>query len=261
MHLRLRQICLVVRDLAAVERDFTEVFGLSPCHRDPHIGQFGLHNVLLPVGTSFFEIVSPVVDGTAAGRYLRRRQGDGGYMAIFDGDDLYGWRGHMSALGVREAAFLDFDGFNSVQMHPKDTGGPLLEINHTVGGADLHGAYFPAGDGWQDHVRTERVCGISAVEIQADEPEGLASRWAALLRREGPVQDGESWRVAVDNAIIRFVHARDGRGEGLGGVDLEVADCAAVLDAAASLRLQISDDAIVIGGLRCRLSPAASTAG
>ena len=33
-------------------------------HRDPDVGQFGLHNALMPFGTSFVEVVAPIVEGT-----------------------------------------------------------------------------------------------------------------------------------------------------------------------------------------------------
>lgn len=229
------------------------MFGLSPSHRDPQIAAFGLHNVLMPVGTSFFEIVSPIGEGTTAGRYLDRRQGDGGYMTIFDSDDLESWRAHIATLGVREAAFLEFDGFNSIQLHPKDTGGPLLEINRTTDGAELRGAYFPAGNNWLDHVRTDRVRGISAAEIQSDDPEGLSRRWASILKRGAPARVGDSWQVSVDNACLRFVEDQDGRGEGLGGIDLEVNDRAAILETGARRGLPTQDNMILIGGIRCHL--------
>lgn len=253
MFLRLRQICLVARDLARIEQDLAEVFGLSPSHRDPQIAAFGLHNVLMPVGTSFFEIVSPIAEGTTAGRYIDRRQGDGGYMTIFDSDDLESWRAHIASLGIREAAFLEFDGFNSIQMHPKDTGGPLLEINRTTDGAELRGAYFPAGKNWLDHVRTDRVRGISAAEIQSDNPEGLSRRWASILKRDAPARTANGWQVSVDNACLRFVEALDGRGEGLGGIDLEVNDLATILAAGERRGLPIEEDMILIGGVRCHL--------
>jgi hypothetical protein len=58
-YLRLRQICLVARDLNRVVADLEAVFAISVCHRDPNVAKYGLVNALLPVGTSFLEIVSP----------------------------------------------------------------------------------------------------------------------------------------------------------------------------------------------------------
>jgi hypothetical protein len=253
MYLRLRQICFVARDLAAVQQDLAEVFGLSACHRDPNIASFGLQNVLMPVGTSFFEIVSPIREATPARRYLDRRGGDGGYMAIFDSDEIEGLRAHVAALGVREAAFLEYDGFNAIQMHPKDTGGPLLEVNRTEGGSDLWGDYFPAGRDWPDHVRTERVRGIAGVEIQSPDPEKLARRWASILRLGAAVATQAGWQVAVDNAVVRFVRDADGRGEGLSAIDLQVNDLAAVRAAADRRGLGVRGDSLLVGGVRFHL--------
>ena len=65
-YLRLRQLCLVARELARVEEDLWAVFGGHVCHRDPEVGQFGLHNALMPFGTSFVEVVAPLREGTNA---------------------------------------------------------------------------------------------------------------------------------------------------------------------------------------------------
>jgi hypothetical protein len=253
MYLRLRQVCFVSRDLAAVRDELVEVLDLSPCASDPHAESFGLENVLIPVGTSFLEIVSPIQQGTTAGRYLARRNGDGGYMAIFDSDEIDLWRRHIAAIGVREAAFLEYEGFNAVQMHPRDTGGPLLEINRTVGGSDLCGNYVPAGSSWRNHVRTARVAGILGVEIQANAPDELASRWASILMRNDPVPFEEEWHVTVDNAVLRFVRDSDGRGEGLSGIDVATNDPVAIRGAAQRRGLTIQGDSILVGGVRCYL--------
>ena len=78
MTLQLRQICLVAERLAPVVSDLTEIFGIKPCYVDPGVGVFGLENTLMPIGRNFLEVVAPIQEGTAAGRYLDRRNGDGG---------------------------------------------------------------------------------------------------------------------------------------------------------------------------------------
>jgi hypothetical protein len=47
------------------------------------VGRFGLTNAVFAVGDTFVEVVAPTQPDTTAGRYLKRRGGDGGYMAIF----------------------------------------------------------------------------------------------------------------------------------------------------------------------------------
>lgn len=106
MYLRLRQLCLVAYELEPVVDDLRTVFDVEVCHRDPEVGRFGLHNAnaLLPVGTSFIEVVVPIEAGTTAKHYLERRKGDGGYMVILDSDDLRRWEKHVDDIGVRVAA-------------------------------------------------------------------------------------------------------------------------------------------------------------
>ena len=62
-YLRLRQIALVARDLAAVEKQIADVLGLEICHRDPGVGKYGLHNALFPMSGTFLEVVSPLAVG------------------------------------------------------------------------------------------------------------------------------------------------------------------------------------------------------
>src|SRR5262249_29674914 len=86
--MRLRQVALVARDLDRAATDFCAVLGIEVAFRDPGVATFGLHNAVMPIGDTFLEIVSPVEAKTTAGRFLERRGGDGGYMVIFQCDDL-----------------------------------------------------------------------------------------------------------------------------------------------------------------------------
>ena len=86
MKIQLRQICLVARELEPVIEDLTDVLGINQCYVDPGVGIFGLENALMPVGRNFLEVVAPIQEGTAAGRYLDRRGGNGGYMVITQAD-------------------------------------------------------------------------------------------------------------------------------------------------------------------------------
>ena len=97
---RLRQVCLVAPALAAPERALAAVLGAASCHRDPHLARYGLENVIFRLGDRFIEIVAPIEDGTAAGRFLERSGGRGGYMAIFDCEDPERRARDAEALGV-----------------------------------------------------------------------------------------------------------------------------------------------------------------
>lgn len=235
-YLRLRQIALVAHDLATVERQIADVLGLEICFRDPGVGKYGLHNALFAMSGTFLEIVSPTRPDTAAGRYLDRRRGDGGYMYIVDCDDLDERREHLLARGVRLVEDLksterDLTG-EALHLHPKDTGGCLLSIDrHSPDGESMAGSYKWAGADWREHDRSRTVRAITGARMQCNDPAVTAARWSDLLERPA-ARDGNVWTIELDNARARFSELEDDRGEGLSAVRLSCRDSAAILSAA-----------------------------
>jgi hypothetical protein len=251
--LRLRQVALVADKLAPVVDDYHEILGLEVAYRDPGVKRFGLENAVMPVGQQFLEVVAPVQDNTTAGRYLHRRNGDGGYMVILQCDDHPPVKQRVDELGIRKVLEHDSADYCIMQLHPADTGGSFLEIDVQHGGEDMDGPWEPAGPNWQEAKNTDVVNGISAVEIQSPEPDKLAERWSAILDRP-VVAAGDHQAIELDNATIRFVPVSDGRGEGLGGVDVIVNDRDRATRSATS-RGQGSE--LVLGGVRITLTDAA----
>lgn len=254
MYLRLRQLCLVVADLDRAVESLCTVFGAVVCFRDPAVERFGLRNALIRIGASFIEVVSPIRPGTAAERYLRRRGGDSGYMVILDSDALDYWRERAAASKIRVALDYHHGNFSGLQLHPIDTGGALLEINRTIGGEDITGAYGPAGWNWQSSADARYASALAGAVLQSPDHERLAQRWSEILRR--PVeQSNEGCMLRLDYGYLRFVRASDGRGEGLAGMDLYINDSATV-KAVAEERGCVSEAGhIVIGGVQFCLIP------
>jgi hypothetical protein len=255
-YLRLRQLCLVAHELAPVEAALRDLFGLAVCHRDGAVAKYGLHNMLFPVGTAFLEVVAPLpgaATGSAAERYLARRGGDGGYMVILDCGDIERRRGHLAEIGVRIANPLRYESYTGLQLHPRDTGGAMLEFNHTEGGEALDGPYHPAGPNWQAAVRTGIVQAMPAAEVQSTDPIALARKWSAIIERPVGTDAAGAPEIRLDLGAIRFIEAADGRGDGLGGIDMTVTDRARLGDRAEALGLTIEDDMILVGGIRFRL--------
>jgi hypothetical protein len=102
------------------------------------------------------------------------------------------------------------------------------------------GPWEPAGPDWQKARRTDVVTGIAAAEIQSPDPRRLAARWSEILQVAATENDAGQPVIELDNAILRFVDATDGRGEGLAALDLTAAEGA-------------SPDVDQIGGVRLRL--------
>lgn len=255
MSLRLRQICLVARDLEPTARTLTSVFGLNISIRDPAVEKHGLNNVVMPVGNTFLEVVSPFRDGTTAGRYLERLGSDGGYMVILDCDDIDEWREHCKRVGARipyEASYPE-KGYFALHLHPRDVGATLLSIDRDLNGADLNGSWNPGGPDWKQHVSTARVSNIVAAELQSDTPDVLAARWGEILRRPVEKASDGDLRIELDNATLRFVKQTDGKGEVLGGIDLKATDRDATKAAAKAAGLDVLDNTVQVCGMRMRL--------
>lgn len=254
-YLRLRQICLVAADLAREAATIKALFGLEECYRDPNVAEFGLQNVLFPVGTDFIEIVSPTRPGTAAGRFLDRHGGQHGYMVILDCDDPEARGRHCASIGVRTANLIRHDDYFGVQLHPKDTGAAMIEFNRTEGGADPLGAYAPAGPRWQKFVRQDVTRRLRAAEIECPDPGRFAARWSQVLQKPLQAVNGEI-RIALDAGLIRFLTSTSPE-PALTGLELEVSDLARVLHKATARGCIGLDGRVDACGIRFRLTEAA----
>lgn len=244
--MRLRQVALVARDLDAVVDDCRAVLGLEVGFRDPEIAVFGLRNAVMPVGDTFLEVVSPVRDDATAARFLARRGGDGGYMAIVQVDDLDAARRRLGSLGVRIVFEAAFDDVATVHLHPRDVGGAILSLDV----ARPPESWRWAGPTWRASVRTDVSAALVGVELQADDPAAMAARWADVLgaptRGDG---DGEHV-IALDDGTIRFTPPHDARGDGITAIAVRMHDRARALAAARARGLVADGDLIALGGVR-----------
>lgn len=223
MSLRMRQICLVARELTPVVDEFRAALGLEVCHRDPGVGKYGLENALFPIGHNFLEVVAPVREGTTAGRYLDRRGGDGGYMVITQCDDLAVRRKRCEAVGVRIANEIGYPEYRELQLHPRDVGAAMLSFGWQPGARDPGGPWHPAHSDGNTPLKPGLITAMRAAELQSEDPDRLARRWSEVMERPVQMRDGQRV-IALDDATLRFTEATDGRGEGLGGLDLACAD-------------------------------------
>ena len=205
MWIRLRQVALVARNLQEVLDDLNATFGLEVAYRDPGVATFGLQNAVLPVGTQFIEVVSPVQENTAAGRQLDRRGGDGGYMVITHTDDDAPVRQRVDELGIRTPIRSQGESYHVMQLHPRDTGGSFFEIDWQKGGEDPFGPWEPAGPDWQKARRTEIVDGITRRSTWR-RPTPSGSPPAGVRSPTSPVEQQDGVPVLpFDNAVIRFL--------------------------------------------------------
>ncbi|HJN92065.1 MAG TPA: VOC family protein [Dehalococcoidia bacterium] len=256
--IRMRQICLVAHDLDRIQKQIESVFGVEVCFRDPGVGRHGLHNMLLPFGNQLLETVSPKPGehDTAGGRYLQRRGGDGGYMVIMQVPRAAysSYRARVDEMGIRLVAEPgEGEKGVGIQLHPKDLPGGIQELRWNEDEARDDGAWWPAGENWQRAKRTEIVDGIRAAEIQTEDPAALAGRWSEVLDEPVGTDVAGNPCVALSDAEVRFVPVRDGRGEGLAGLDIQATDANRALANAEAIGCRTGEDLITICGMRLRL--------
>ncbi len=206
----------------------------------------------MPVGRNFLEVVAPIEENTAGGRYLDRRQGDGGYMVITQADSKatqMAVRQNATDYGVRVAHETQRGDWHLIQLHPGDLKAAFFEIESDAHN-DFDGYWHPVGGlGWEDQVKQDVTVDFKAVELQSDDPVALAELWGNVVGV--PIERADDGLVLpLNNAELRFVEASDGRGPGLGGLDVWVADRDAILAQAKSRGCYVSDTQVNVGGVR-----------
>jgi hypothetical protein len=250
-YMRLRQVCLVAPHLEPAIPDIAAIMGLEVCYRDGNVEKYGLVNALLPVDTILLEMVAPFRDGTAAGRFVEKSGGRGGYMAIFccDDPDAYGQR--ANAMGVRTANRITHAPYLGVQLHPRDCRAAFIEFNHTAGSDDVLGIYPPAGPDWQKHIRKDVTLALTGVEMQSPDPAGLAEHWGRIIGVGVSKGADGTAELKLPNSTLRFVNGAD---EIMSGLDFGVGDVAKVSDAAKARGYEVSGNEFFIGGVNFRLT-------
>jgi hypothetical protein len=219
---RLRQVALVASDCDRVAGELRRAFGWAEPFSDPGVGAFGLVNAVFAVGDTFVEVVAPAQPGTTAGRYLERRGGDGGYMAIFQVPDLAEARGRLPGLGVRVVWTADHPDIAGTHLHPRDVPGAIVSLDW----ASPEQSWRWAGPAWTGQVPRHAPGGVTGVRIEVADPGAAARRWADVLGLPAGGDGGGSDDGGVTVGLpdsgqrLEFVPARAGQGEGITAVTI-----------------------------------------
>lgn len=217
---RLRQAVLVAAELEPVADRLREALGLGEPFRDPGVAMFGLENAVFALGDCFLEIVSPTEPGTAAGRYLERQGGDGGYMVMFDLEDLPAARARAAESGVRTVWEIDLPDISGTHLHPADIDGAIVSID----GSKPYGSWRWGGLEWTGQIGTGGAPGrLTGVTLAVAEPAATAARWSHVLGVpvSGDRADGGDAVLALEGAEVRFRPIAEGDVEGLVEITVE----------------------------------------
>jgi hypothetical protein len=217
---RLRQAVLAVKDLEPIADALRAALGLQEPFRDPGVGEFGLENVVFALGDCFLELVSPTRADTAAGRYLARRGGDGGYMVIFDLEDLEGARSRALELGVRTVWQIDLPDISGTHLHPADMRGAIVSLDRS----QPYGTWRWGGPAWTGATAAGAPGRLAGITIAVADPQAVAARWGAVLgvSSSDGLSNGGAAVLRLDGGEVRFEAAADERAEGLVEIVLEL---------------------------------------
>jgi hypothetical protein len=248
---RLRQICLVAPQLEPVISDIAGIMGLSVCYRDGNVAKYGLENALLPVDTILLEVVAPFQPGTAAGRFLDKTGGRGGYMAIFCCEDPDARGRHANEMGVRTANVITHAPYHGVQLHPRDCRAAFIEFNHTDGSDDILGPYPPAGPDWQKSIRKDVTQALTGVEMQSPAPLALAEHWGKIIGVPVSTNESGEAELKLPNCSFRFVK---GGSDLMSGLTFRVKEVAKVREAAKARGCKASGEGFDLCGVTFSLA-------
>ena len=238
---RMRQICLVAPHLEPVVGDIAGIMGLTVCYRDPNVARYGLENALLPVDDILLEVVAPFQGGTAAGRFIDKTGGRGGYMAILSCADPRERQKNAESMGVRTSHVIDRPPYLGVQLHPRDCRAAFIEFNHTANSDNIRGPYPPAGPDWHRAIRDDVTLALTGVTLTSPDPQELASHWGRIIGV--PAMGTE---IDLGNCRINVVK---GESEIMSGLTFRVRDPAAVLRAAQARGRAVTGDTFALGGV------------
>ena len=240
--MRLRQLVLACKSQESYGQ-LQHILGLGEPFHDPGVSEFGLHNAIFAIGDQFLEIVVPVTDNAPARRFIER-SGQGGYMAIFQTDDIASARERFDDQNIRTAWNIDLDDISATHLHPADIGGAIVSIDE----ARPAESWRWGGKDWQDQSVPGQLNGAT---LESPDPANLAKKWADVLGLEVQAQ-ADGFMVALDQGYLNFI---DGDVEKLQQFDIFVPDPDAAVARALELGFDANDIVIAFAGASLKLEP------
>ncbi|KAE9380564.1 hypothetical protein N431DRAFT_552700 [Stipitochalara longipes BDJ] len=234
---RLRQIALVAYDLEKATHLLTTVLGTEVIYEDPLVAQWGLKNILVPLGGDIIEVISPIFPSSSVPAYRHlSKHGEGGYMIIMQTASAIARRDYLTSHSLAEVIFEHkTEESVCIQYHPKTIkGGVIPEL-------DSHFAKEGSPDGMKEKVAPWHACGpLSGFARYRDamerhshlrfltiilqlapgdqDVEGAARQWESLFG----VERVEVNQVAFTNTFLAFLAGREGERERLKGIAVGV---------------------------------------
>jgi catechol 2,3-dioxygenase-like lactoylglutathione lyase family enzyme len=211
-----------------------------------------VRNAVFALGDTFLEVISPAKAGTAAGRHLERRGGDGGYMVIFQLDDLDAARARVEEMGIRVVWRVDLPDISGTHLHPVDVGGAIVSLDR----ADPPASWRWGGPEWTGRAGQGAPGRLAGATISVKDPQSVARRWSAVL---GVPLAGDGGRPELRlDRDVRVAFEATGSAEAAGAAGAGDAGTAAVglteVEVALPPSVRRGRDAVDVGGVCFRMT-------
>ncbi len=242
--LRLRQLVIAAESLKTADL-LQEVLDLGEPFADPGVAEFGLENAVFAIGDQFIEVVAPTTDDAPVQRFLERN-GPGGYMAIFQTEDLAGARKRLDGAGIRRVWNIDLEDIAASHIHPADVGAAIVSLDE----AHPWESWRWGGPDWLG----ESIEGeLSGAILEAPDPNSLASRWAAALGIPASTSPDVTRINLSDDGVLVFQQGKEAK---LEGFCVTLNNAMRALERADKFGLESTGDGVIVGGVRLVLNNA-----
>ena len=141
---KINHVAIIVSEMDESMKFWRDALGLSVSHT-AHVPEQDVNVAFLPVGESDIELLESVNEESGVARYLQKR-GAGIHHICLEVDDIEAMLGRLKNAGIPlidETPKIDADGKKLAFVHPKGTGGVLVELYELnnkdvseIGGAD-----------------------------------------------------------------------------------------------------------------------------
>jgi hypothetical protein len=239
-HLTIRQIALVAKNLQpniSQLKTWLECSDPQNGFKDPHIHQLGLMNTVLCLDGTFLETVSPLEydSNNTASLQLKRRFGDGGYMVMLQTSSiemdkkrlhLLDNNNNNSTSTFKVVLKIDDEHVHEIHLHPKDTNKCIFSI--TENRSSYQGWHW-GGPNWEQHA--SKIGKIHGAILQVNELNNICiQRFTQLLNcTPNVVQMNKTdckviFNLGNEGQRLQIIQAKDGRGDGLHGLEILMND-------------------------------------
>lgn len=129
---RINHVAIAVSDIEQALAFWRDALGLDLHHVEDVPSQKSVV-AFMPVGDSEVELVKPTAEDTGVAKFIAER-GGGMHHLCFEVDNIGEMLAHLKSKGVRliNESPLELPGRKMAFVHPKSTGGVLVELYETI---------------------------------------------------------------------------------------------------------------------------------